>query len=43
MKSKFKHKQYAPAFKSEVLKLTAKTSVALVAKELNVYESQIYH
>ena len=43
MKSKLKHKQYAPEFKSEALKLAAKTSVALAAKELSVYESQIYH
>ena len=43
MKSKHKYKQYAPEFKSGALKLTAKTGVALAAKELSVYESQIYH
>ena len=43
MKSKVKRKQYSPEFKSEALKLAAKTSVASAAKELGIYESQLYN
>lgn len=35
-------KQYSEEFKAEALKLAAKTSVAPAAKELGLYESQLY-
>ena len=43
MKPKVKRKQYSPEFKSEALKLAAKISVASAARELGIYESQLYN
>lgn len=34
-------KQYSEEFKSEALKFAARSSVALAAKELGIYESQL--
>ncbi len=42
MTTKAKRKLHSPEFKAEVLKLAAKTGVASAARELGIYDSQLY-
>lgn len=40
--SKKSRKQYSPEFRSEALKLAERIGVAAAARELSLYESQLY-
>jgi len=37
------HKQYTPEFRNEALKLAERIGVAAAARELSLYESQLYN
>ncbi|SYJ19055.1 transposase IS3 [Klebsiella pneumoniae] len=37
------HKQHTPEFRQEALKLAERIGVAAAARELNLYESQLYN
>lgn len=41
--SKTSRKEYTPEFRNEVLKLVARIGVDAVARELSLYESQLYN
>lgn len=41
--SKKSRKQYTPEFRDEALKLAERIGVAAAARELNLYESQLYN
>ena len=41
--SKKPRKQHTPEFRSEALKLAERVGVAAAARELNLYESQLYN
>ena len=43
MTTKAKRKLHSPEFKAEALKLAAKIGVASAARELGIYESQLYN
>ncbi|NEL70113.1 transposase, partial [Escherichia coli] len=41
--SKKAHKQHSPEFRSEALKLAERIGVTAAARELSLYESQLYN